>query len=73
MRNLTDTVDFDDVVNGLIKAMVFGVIIAVTCCYVGLRTAGGPREVGQSVTRAVVFSFVLILIFDYVVTRMLFL
>jgi phospholipid/cholesterol/gamma-HCH transport system permease protein len=73
MRNLTDTVDFDDVVNGLIKAMVFGVIIAVTCCYVGLRTAGGPREVGQSVTKAVVFSFVLILIFDYVVTRMLFL
>ncbi len=73
MRNLTDTVDFDDVVNGLIKAMVFGVIIATTCCYVGLQTSGGPREVGQSVTKAVVFSFILILIFDYVVTRMLFL
>lgn len=73
MRNLTDTVDFDDIINGLIKAMVFGVIIAITCCYVGLQTAGGPREVGQSVTRAVVVSFVLILIFDYVVTRILFL
>jgi phospholipid/cholesterol/gamma-HCH transport system permease protein len=53
--------------------MVFGVIIATTCCYVGLQTSGGPREVGQSVTKAVVFSFILILIFDYVVTRMLFL
>lgn len=73
MRNLTDTVDFEDIVNGLVKAMVFGVIIAITCCYVGLRTAGGPREVGQSVTRAVVVSFVLILVFDYVVTRILFL
>ncbi|MEW6325181.1 MAG: ABC transporter permease [Nitrospirota bacterium] len=73
MRNLTDTVDFEDITNGLIKAMVFGVIIAVTCCYVGLRTKGGPREVGQSVTKAVVVSFVLILIFDYIVTRVLFL
>jgi phospholipid/cholesterol/gamma-HCH transport system permease protein len=73
MRNLTETVEFKDVTDGLIKAMVFGVIIATTCCYVGLQTAGGPREVGQSVTKAVVFSFILILIFDYVVTRMLFL
>lgn len=73
MRNLTDVVDFDDIINGLIKAMVFGLIIAVTCCYVGLRTSGGPREVGQSVTKAVVVSFVLILISDYIVTRMLFL
>lgn len=73
MRNLTDVVDFDDVINGLIKAMVFGIIIATTCCYVGLGTKGGPREVGQSVTKAVVFSFVLILIFDYIVTRVLFL
>lgn len=73
MRNLTETVEFNDVTNGLIKAMVFGVIIATTCCYVGLGTRGGPREVGQSVTKAVVFSFVLILIFDYIVTRVLFL
>jgi phospholipid/cholesterol/gamma-HCH transport system permease protein len=73
MRNLTDTVEFNDVTNGLIKAVVFGVIIATTCCYVGLQTAGGPREVGQSVTKAVVSSFILILIFDYVVTRVLFL
>jgi phospholipid/cholesterol/gamma-HCH transport system permease protein len=73
MRNLTETVEFNDVTNGLIKSIVFGVIIATTCCYVGLHTAGGPREVGQSVTKAVVFSFILILIFDYVVTRILFL
>ena len=72
LRNLTDTVDFEDVTNGLIKAAVFAVIISVTCCYVGLRTAGGPREVGQSVTKAVVASIILILIFDYVVTRVLF-
>ena len=73
MRSLTDTVEFGDVINGLIKAVVFGIIIATTCCYVGLRTTGGPREVGQSVTKAVVSSFVLILVFDYIVTRILFL
>ncbi|HVY56196.1 MAG TPA: ABC transporter permease, partial [Thermodesulfobacteriota bacterium] len=70
-RNLADLVDFTAFCNGLIKAMIFGVIISIVCCYVGLKTKGGPREIGTSVTKAVVMSFVLVLVFDYYVTRIL--
>ncbi|HXG30700.1 MAG TPA: ABC transporter permease [Thermodesulfobacteriota bacterium] len=70
-RNLSELVELSDVFNGLVKAMVFGVIISIVCCYVGLKTKGGPREIGTSVTKAVVLSFILILVFDYYITRLL--
>jgi len=70
-RNLSELVDFTAVMNGLIKAMFFGVIISIVCCYVGLKTKGGPREIGYSVTKAVVMSFVLVLVSDYYITRIL--
>lgn len=69
--NLRQFMEFRDVLDGLVKAMVFGVTVAIICCYVGLQTRGGPREVGRSVTRAVVLSFICIFIFDYVITRLL--
>ncbi|MGC8988797.1 MAG: ABC transporter permease [Verrucomicrobiia bacterium] len=40
-------------------------------CHQGLRTVGGPRGIGRSVTKAVVNSIVLILILDYFLTRLL--
>ena len=70
-NNLAQFVDFTAVINGLVKAMIFGVIISIVCCYVGLKTTGGPREIGRSVTKAVVLSFVLVLVFDYYITRVL--
>ena len=70
-RYLRDNVDFKDVMDGLYKSMAFSCIIAITCCFVGMRTRGGPREIGYSVTTAVVSSIVLILIFDYIITRIL--
>ncbi len=70
-RNVEQFVDMGDVGNGLVKAAVFALLVSIICCYVGLSTRGGPREVGAAVTRAVVLSFVYILIFDYVITRLL--
>ena len=60
-----------DVVDGLIKAEVFGFVIVLVCCYIGLNTRGGPREIGASVTKAVVASLILILVLDYFVTKAL--
>ena len=60
-----------DVTDGLIKAEVFGFVIVLVCCYIGLNTRGGPREIGASVTRAVVTSLILILVLDYFVTKAL--
>lgn len=62
---------FKDVMNGLIKAEVFGFVVVLVCCNIGLNTRGGPREIGASVTRAVVTSLILILVLDYFVTQLL--
>ena len=58
-----------DIIDGLIKAEVFGFVIVLVCCYTGLSTRGGPREIGASVTKAVVSSLILILVLDYFVTK----
>ena len=62
---------FHDVMNGLIKAEIFGFVVVLVCCNIGLNTRGGPREIGASVTRAVVVSLILILVLDYFLTQIL--
>ena len=62
---------FKDVFNGIEKAEIFGFVIVLVCCNIGLNTRGGPREIGASVTRAVVASLILILVLDYFVTKIL--
>ena len=57
--------------NGVFKSFCFALIIGVVSCHQGLATIGGPRGIGRSVTKAVVNSIVLIVIFDYVLTRVL--
>jgi phospholipid/cholesterol/gamma-HCH transport system permease protein len=69
--NLREVVELGDVLNGLTKSLVFGVVIGVVSCHQGLQTIGGPRGIGRSVTKAVVNSIVLILILDYFLTRVL--
>jgi phospholipid/cholesterol/gamma-HCH transport system permease protein len=69
--NLRETVGLQDVLNGLAKSFVFAVVIGVVACHQGLLTIGGPRGIGRSVTKAVVNSIVLILILDYLLTRVL--
>jgi phospholipid/cholesterol/gamma-HCH transport system permease protein len=63
--------DWKDITDGLLKAEVFGFVVVLVCCYTGLNTRGGPREIGSSVTKAVVASLILILVLDYFVTKAL--
>src|SRR5580704_16105455 len=69
--DLRDVVVLKDVANGVFKSFCFAVIIGVVSCHQGLTTIGGPRGIGRSVTKAVVNSIVLIVIFDYLLTRFL--
>ena len=69
--DLKDIVELQDVVNGVFKSFCFAIIIGVVSCHQGLSTIGGPRGIGRSVTKAVVNSIVLIVIFDYLLTRCL--
>ncbi len=63
--------NFQDVLQGLVKPFFFAVIIAQVGCYFGLRTRGGTEGVGRSTTQAMVVASVLILVFDFFITQFL--
>jgi len=69
--SLTAALKVKEIGIGLTKAVAFGSIIALVSCYVGFATTGGPRGIGESTTRSVVLSFMLILVADYILTRVL--
>ena len=62
----------DDLPFMLIKALVFGLQIAVLACGWGLTTRGGPKEVGTSTTGAVVMTLVTVSLMDVLLTQTLF-
>lgn len=69
--SLKDALKFKEMSIGLVKSVVFGGIIAQVACYVGFNTSGGARGIGIATTRSVVLSFMLILVADYLVGRLL--
>ena len=73
---MTNYVDLSDIVEGLYKSLSFGVIIAWVCCYkgyyTGIHTGFGAEGVSRATTQAVVFSSVLILVWDYFMTSIMF-
>ncbi|MCI4445024.1 MAG: ABC transporter permease [Candidatus Aminicenantes bacterium] len=60
-----------DVSVGLIKAVVFGFVIAVIGCWQGMTTEGGAEGVGRSTTRAVVVASITILILNFFISKIL--
>jgi len=64
--------EFEDVTSGLIKAAVFGFIIALMGCYQGYMSGRGAQGVGQATTNAVVTASILILSSNYILTEALF-
>ena len=65
LRNTLLYLELWDVATGLIKAAVFGIVIAVVGCWQGLEARGGAEGVGRATTRTVVFASVAILILNF--------
>ena len=59
-----------DLVLALVKAMVFGVIVAIVSCHKGLDTRGGPAGVANSVNAAVVEAILLLMVVNVVMSRL---
>jgi len=72
LENTFRFMDWDDVTSGLVKAAVFGLIIAVVGCQKGYFTRGGAEGVGRSTTKAVVLASIAILISDFFLTKILY-
>ncbi|MBY0563285.1 MAG: ABC transporter permease [Hyphomonadaceae bacterium] len=68
LRNTIDFLEVQDVVIGLVKAAVFGFIIASMGAYQGYNSSGGALGVGRATTNAVVGAIVLILAVNYLIT-----
>jgi phospholipid/cholesterol/gamma-HCH transport system permease protein len=60
----------DDVLQGLLKPVVFGLTLSLIGCFYGLRTTGGTQGVGKATTQAMVASAVFILILDVMITKL---
>ena len=72
LKNTMDFVREGDVTSGLIKAAVFGFIIALMGTYNGFNSKGGAQGVGAATTNAVVSASILILAANYILTSVLF-
>jgi phospholipid/cholesterol/gamma-HCH transport system permease protein len=72
MKNTMDFVTSQDITSGLIKAAVFGFIIALMGCYNGFHSKGGAQGVGAATTNAVVSASILILASNYILTSVIF-
>jgi phospholipid/cholesterol/gamma-HCH transport system permease protein len=69
---MEDYVMAKDVLGGLYKSISFGALIAWVCCYKGYYAGYGAKGVSKATTQAVVLSSVLILVWDYFMTSVLF-
>jgi phospholipid/cholesterol/gamma-HCH transport system permease protein len=71
VANLRDIVQPTDVIQGLIKGVFFGFLVALVGCFQGYNASGGGRGVGMGTTRAVVISSVSTLIADFFLSDIL--
>lgn len=67
---MAESLEFIDIIKGLVKAAIFGITIAIVGCRYGLRAEGGASGVGEATTKSVVCSFVSIYILNYFITRL---
>lgn len=72
LQNTFQYLEAADVTSGLIKSAVFGFIIAIIGCYSGYNSGKGAQGVGGATTNAVVVSSILILLTNYLLTKVFF-
>ena len=72
INNTWNFLEGDDISSGLIKAAVFGFIIALMGCYQGYHSGRGAQGVGRATTNAVVSASILILASNYILNEMFF-
>jgi phospholipid/cholesterol/gamma-HCH transport system permease protein len=70
-NSVRNGVDINDIIGGIVKPIVFGLIIGVVSCYKGLTTSGGTVGVGRSTTDAVVVSSITVIVADFFLSKVL--
>jgi len=70
-NSVWDGISADDILGGVIKPIVFGLIIGAIACKKGLATEGGTVGVGRSTTRSVVTASIVVIVADFFLARAL--
>jgi phospholipid/cholesterol/gamma-HCH transport system permease protein len=71
INSVRDAITTDDLIGGIVKPLVFSLIIGAIACRQGLNTEGGTVGVGRSTTRAVVMASIIVIIADYFLAKAL--
>ena len=71
IASVRDGISTDDIIGGVVKPLVFSLIIGSIACRQGLSTEGGTVGVGRSTTRAVVMASIIVIIADYFLAKAL--
>lgn len=71
LSQIKEIMDFENIISGLTKPFIFGYLIACISCYMGLSTKGGAQGLRKSTTSAVVFSIIMIIVSNFMFTRIL--
>jgi phospholipid/cholesterol/gamma-HCH transport system permease protein len=69
--SIREVLTFQNVFSGSLKPFIFGFLIASICCFMGLSTRGGSEGLRRATTQAVVISIVMIIVSDFILTRIL--
>ena len=69
IESIRGWVSLEDLMTGISKTLFFGIIVAITGCYVGMKAEGGTRGVGNATTKTVVISLFLIILFDFILSK----
>ena len=69
--SIREVLTFENVFSGSFKPFIFGFLIASISCFMGLTTKGGAQGLRRTTTRAVVMSIVMIIVSDFILTRIL--
>ncbi|MBT3399930.1 MAG: ABC transporter permease [Rhodospirillaceae bacterium] len=72
LKSTWDSLDSTGFVSGLVKAAVFGFLVALMGTYHGYHSKGGAQGVGQATTNAVVSASILLLLFNFIITAVFF-
>lgn len=71
MSSAMEAVNYNEILGGVIKPTVFGLIIALIGCYKGLSTTGGTVGVGRSTTQSVVNASILVIAVDFLLSKVI--
>ena len=71
ISSVRDAITSEDLIGGVVKPLVFSLIIGTIACRQGLSTEGGTVGVGRSTTRAVVMASIIVIIADYFLAKAL--